>query len=292
MVTNVGYEYVLAEEEYQKAASSAEKVAALQKMLKYVPKHKGTEKLQEQIKKRIAEFRKSQKKEKAGGKKSLSIRKEGAGQVIFVGTAHSGKTEFFNLLANTDAPENHHDIRMRMLKFENIWLQGIDMPAVYAGFSESRSSGQFISIMRNCDFIVLVIDGADAENQFKLLQSELEKAKANNAQRLVVYTNQVTRMKTSMAQFFYLDNNRILATIWVKLGKIRVQTRTKDKTAEKPIVLDKDASVKNLAASIHKDFLPKFKHAKVWGPSASFPGQQVGLGHVLKDRDVVEIFLK
>lgn len=290
MVTNVGYEYVIAEDEYARATTATEKIAAMQKMLKYVPKHKGTEKLQEQIKKRLADLKKEQKKEKSGGKKSFAIKKEGAAQVIFLGTAHSGKSEFFNLLAGTDEPESTYDARMRMIKFENIWMQGIDIPAIYEGFSGAQRSGQFLSIIRNGDFLVLVVDGSEAESQFKLLQSELEKAKVS-AQRIIVYTNQVTRMKTNFEQFFYLDRERILATIWVKLRKIRIQTRTRDKVAEKPVILDKDATVKNLASAIHKDFLRKFKHAKVWGPSAAFPGQQVGLGHKLKDKDIVEIFL-
>ncbi|MFH0869356.1 MAG: TGS domain-containing protein [archaeon] len=292
MVTNVGYEYVLAEDEYAKATSPADKVAALQRMLKYVPKHKGTEKMQEQIKKRLADMRKEQKKERSAGKKSPAIKKDGAAQIVFIGTQNSGKTEFFNLLSGINDPENIYDIKMRMLKFENIWMQGLDMPTIYSGFAEARRSGQFLSMMRNCDFIVLVINGTDAENQFKLLQSELEKAKVGNIPRMIVYTNQTTRIKTNLEQFFYLDRDRILATVWVKLGKIRVQTRTKDKTAEKPIILYKDATVKELASSIHKDFLYKFKHAKVWGPSAAFPGQQVGFEHKLKDRDVVEIFVK
>lgn len=291
MVTNVGYEYVLAEEEYKKATTTAGKIAALQKMLTNVPKHKGTEKLQLQIKKRLAELKKEQKKEKAGGKKSLAIKKEGAAQIVFIGTENSGKSEFFNFLSSANEPENPYDIRMRMIKFENVWLQGVEMPAIYRGFSEARSSGPFISIIRNCDFIVFVVNGDDAESQLGILQAELEKIRTG-VPRIIVYTKQVVRIKTNLEQFFHLDKDRILATVWIKLGKIRVQTRTRDKIAEKPLILNKNATVRDLAASIHKDFLQKFKHAKIWGPSAAFPGQQVGFEHRLKDRDVVEIFIK
>ncbi len=291
MVTNVGYEYVIAEDEYAGATTAADKITALQKMLKYVPKHKGTEKLQEQLKKRLADLRKEHKKS-AVGKKSIAIRKEGAAQVVFLGTSRSGKSGFFNFLTGSNEPESEYSARMRMIKFENIWMQGIELPAVYEGFSEAQRSGQFLSIMRNCDFIVLVVDGEDAKNQIDILRDELEKAKVGSIQRIIVYTNKTTNMKTGIEQFFYLDRDRILATVWVKLKKIRVQTRTRDKIAEKPIILPKDSTVKDLARSIHKDFLQKFKHAKVWGPSAVFPGQQVGFEHKLKDRDIVEIFVK
>lgn len=292
MVTNVGYEYVIAEEEYKKATTAAEKIAALQKMLTYVPKHEGTEKLQLQIKKRLADLKKEQKKEKAAGKgKGFAIRKEGAAQIVFLGTAHSDKSEFFNILSGINDRENPYEPKMRMIRFENIWLQGIELPIIYQGFSEAHGSGEFLSIMRNCDFIVLVVNGEDAKNQFEILQAELEKAKVN-VQKIIVYTNQLANLKTNLEQIFYLDKDRILATIWIKLGKIRVQTRTRDKIAEKPIILEKESTVKELASRIHKDFLQKFKHAKIWGPSAAFPGQQVGFEHKLKDKDIIEIFLK
>ena len=49
---------------------------------------------------------------------------------------------------------------------------------------------------------------------------------------------------------------------------------------------------KDLTEKIHRDFLLKFKYAKVWGLSAKFPGMQVGISHILKDGDIVEIFTK
>jgi len=56
MPTNVGYEYVNAEKEYHEAKNTSQKIKALRAMLTAVPKHKGTEKMQAQIKKQIAKF--------------------------------------------------------------------------------------------------------------------------------------------------------------------------------------------------------------------------------------------
>jgi len=60
--------------------------------------------------------------------------------------------------------------------------------------------------------------------------------------------------------------------------------------APKPIVMKKGATVGDVAKLIHTRFYDLFKLAKIYGPSAKFEGQTVGLNHILKDGDVVEIF--
>jgi ribosome-interacting GTPase 1 len=40
---------------------------------------------------------------------------------------------------------------------------------------------------------------------------------------------------------------------------------------------------------LHRDFRRKFRYSQVWGPSAKFPGQTVGLNHNVKDQDIVSI---
>ena len=82
--------------------------------------------------------------------------------------------------------------------------------------------------------------------------------------------------------------------IWKKLGLIKVYTKEigKKPMFDKPITLKKGSTVKDLAKGIHKDFVKKFKSARVWGKSVRFNGQNVGLDHVLNDGDVVEIYIK
>lgn len=60
--------------------------------------------------------------------------------------------------------------------------------------------------------------------------------------------------------------------------------------APKPIVMNEGATVGEVAKLIHTRFFDLFKQAKIYGPSAKFEGQSVGLNHVLKDGDIVEIF--
>jgi len=77
------------------------------------------------------------------------------------------------------------------------------------------------------------------------------------------------------------------------LNLIRVYTKQPNKEpSSTPLVLRRGATVYDVAEHIHKDFVKYFKYAKIWGPSAKYPGIRVGLEHQLEDGDIVEIHLK
>jgi len=46
-----------------------------------------------------------------------------------------------------------------------------------------------------------------------------------------------------------------------------------------------------VCSKLHKDFVAKFRFARVWGKSTKFPGQRLMLGHKLEDGDILEIHL-
>jgi len=74
---------------------------------------------------------------------------------------------------------------------------------------------------------------------------------------------------------------------------IRVYTKAPNAPpSQKPLVLRKYATVRDVARSIHRDLLENFQYARVWGSSVNYPGERVGLDHVLSDGDVVEIHFK
>jgi hypothetical protein len=80
--------------------------------------------------------------------------------------------------------------------------------------------------------------------------------------------------------------------MWNRLDLIRVYTKSPGKPKiVPPVTLPKDATVKDVAKSIHKDFLKNFSFARVFD-STPFSGQKVGLDFKLKDLDVVEIHTK
>jgi uncharacterized protein len=81
--------------------------------------------------------------------------------------------------------------------------------------------------------------------------------------------------------------------IFNALRLIKVFTKTPGKPKQTPpMPLHRGDTVKTLASAIHKDFLIKFRYARIWGKSAKHDGQTVGLEHKLEDDDVVEFHLK
>ena len=69
MPANLPPQYSKAEEEYRKGATPAERLEALREMFRLLPKHKGTEKLQSDLKQKISRARDEIEGAKAGGKK-------------------------------------------------------------------------------------------------------------------------------------------------------------------------------------------------------------------------------
>jgi ribosome-interacting GTPase 1 len=87
--------------------------------------------------------------------------------------------------------------------------------------------------------------------------------------------------------------DRLKEQIWQKLGLIKIFTKTPGKKKDwPPVALDSGSTIRDLAEFVHKDFIKKFKFARIWGKSARFPGQTQGLNHELMDDDVVELHLK
>jgi ribosome-interacting GTPase 1 len=77
------------------------------------------------------------------------------------------------------------------------------------------------------------------------------------------------------------------------LDIIRVYTKQPNgPVSEKPLILRRGATILDVAKAIHKDFVEKFKYARIWGPSAKYPGEKTGLDHVVEDGDIVEIHIK
>jgi ribosome-interacting GTPase 1 len=81
-------------------------------------------------------------------------------------------------------------------------------------------------------------------------------------------------------------------TLFNALEIVRVYTKTPGKEPDlgTPFVLKKGSKIEDLASKIHKDFIEKFKYARVWGKNV-YDGQMVQRDHILQDGDVVEVRL-
>ncbi len=87
------------------------------------------------------------------------------------------------------------------------------------------------------------------------------------------------------------DNlNEVKEAVWKKLKLVRIYLKRigKEPDMKEPLILGTGVTVRDVCKKIHREIEKEFKHARIWGPSARFPGQMVGLDKVLQDGDIVE----
>ncbi|RLF88154.1 GTP-binding protein [Thermococci archaeon] len=186
MPTNVTIEYLKAEEEYQKARTIPEKIRALEKMYATVPKHKGTEKLRLQIKRKLSELRKELEKQQAqrkGGGYSFSVRKEGAAQIVLAGLPNVGKSSLLKTLTNADIDVADYPFTTvepipGMMHHKDVQIQLVEVPGLVEGAALGKGMGtQLLSVIRNADAIAIVVDlSNDPTKQMEILMKEFERA--------------------------------------------------------------------------------------------------------------------
>ena len=83
-------------------------------------------------------------------------------------------------------------------------------------------------------------------------------------------------------------------TIWDKLGLMRIYMKRigREPDMKQPLILKRDVTVKDVANKIHKEaFGRQLEYARIWGKTARFPGQKIGVERVLQDEDIVELHI-
>lgn len=163
MAVNQSPMYMKAEERYRAASTPADKLAALEEMFRLVPKHKGSEKLQAQIKQKIKAAREEMQQGRARGaavhRDLFAIPKQGAGQVVLLGEANVGKSSIVAGLTEAkveiaDFPFSTHGAVPGMALFEDVPIQLVDMPPIVDGHAQPGMVGAY----RAADLILLVLD--------------------------------------------------------------------------------------------------------------------------------------
>jgi len=92
---------------------------------------------------------------------------------------------------------------------------------------------------------------------------------------------------------YKINLNELKENIFKKLDLIRVYMKKPGKEADvkEPLIIKKDSTIEDLCLKVHKEFLKRFKFARIWGKSSKFPGQKFNLKHKLEDEDVLELHL-
>ncbi|MBN2367432.1 GTP-binding protein [Candidatus Woesearchaeota archaeon] len=82
--------------------------------------------------------------------------------------------------------------------------------------------------------------------------------------------------------------------IYERMEFIRIYMKQPGKPADMdvPLIMKKGSTIRDVCNKLHRDFVNKFKFARVSGPSAKFSGQMFRLHHVLQDNDVLELHVR
>jgi hypothetical protein len=325
MPANLPPQYFDAEKRFRQARTPEDKIEALEAMLAIMPKHKGTDHLHGDLRRKIAKLTEEAERKAATSRVSFYIRKEGAGQVALVGLPNVGKSQL--LAAVTDAlpeiadyPFTTKSPNIGMMKFENIQIQLVDTPPV-----TGRDSRVWLNnIARNADLVAIMVDLSKSpsqqveaslqelesigivpisdniteatigKRQRKMLiianKNDLENSGTGTKQLNSQYGNQFPVISVSASEG---TNIEVLKSgIFKALEIIRVHTKSPGQKVDltDPVILKVGSTVKEAAEEIHKDFKSKMKYALVWG-SGKFDGQRVSQDHVLQDNDIIELHI-
>ena len=188
MVTNLPAEAKAKWAEVVACRSKPQKIKLMREFISLVPKHKGTNKLLAHVRRRIAALERDLEKAKArkkgsGGRRSFSVPKEGAGQIIILGPTNVGRSSLLMSLTNakvevSPVPYVTRKPVIGMLPYMDIQFQLVEAPALVQGAADGRMNGpQILGLARNADGLVLMVDlAADPVEQFQMMLSELEQA--------------------------------------------------------------------------------------------------------------------
>jgi ribosome-interacting GTPase 1 len=327
MPANLTPQYKKAEEEFRKAQTPREQVECLEQMLALIPKHKGTEKLQAELRSRLKEAKSELEAEKKAHKrgKSFKIPRQGAGQVVLVGAANAGKSRILAELTHAKPEVAPYPFTTRepmpgMMPWQDVAVQLVDTPPIMPGHLEGYLPG----LVRAADLVLLCLDGSsdDAPEQTEYVVTTLQSKKTHVAvdtgfddedfgivriKSLLVVTHADDAQAADRLEFFRelvripfetqmieLDRRDSVEAlrdrIYNMLQVIRVYTKVPGKPPDysAPYALARGATVEDLALKIHKDLAGKLKFARIWG-TGTFDGQSVGPQHVLHERDLVEL---
>ena len=328
MPTNLPPEYFAAEERYRAAQTPAEKVSTLEELISTIPKHKGTDKLRADLRRRLSKLKSAaqSKKGTSSQESAYHIDPEGGGQVAVVGPPNVGKSALVATLTKATPevapfPFSTWTPTPGMMPVDNIQIQLIDTPPLNPEYLEP----ELLNLIRRVDLILLLVDlKTDPVQQLIDSVALLEDHRIVAQHRRHQYTGQRQPFTVPMLVLANkyddetVDENyeifcALLEEEWPRLpvstrtGRnleqlkrrvvdtleiIRVYTKAPGKEPDftAPFVLKRGQTVLELAGKIHKDFLEQLKTARIWGTGV-YDGQLVSHDHILQDGDVIELHL-
>lgn len=326
MPANLTPEYKEAERAFKEARTPEDKLRCLEHMLAVIPKHKGTEKLQADLKTKIAKFSQQDQKKSSGSRRSsmFNVPKEGAGQVALAGAPNSGKSALLAGLTNAtpeiaDYPYTTVKPQPGMIQYQNVKIQLVDLPPLGKDFTESWIPG----VIRNADLCLLTVNLASddvldetefvinrlREGKVELVPCVSERYKPDGSAQVKTimvcthadHPDAPAVLELALEMFGRFPHISVSASdpagllalqelIFRALEIVRVYTKSPGKPPDRsdPVILPVGSTVIDFADTIHKDLARGLKYARIWGKD-KYDGIRAPMDYRLEDEDVVEL---
>ncbi len=330
MPANLTQQYLKAEEEYRRASTPEEELQCLQVMLKEIPKHKGTDHLQADLKAKISKLKKEMVADRSSGKKTRGLRipRQGAGTVVLLGSPNTGKSQLVASLTHATPEVAPYPFTTTvpapaMMPWEDVAVQLIDTPPITADYFEPLLH----NLIRSADLVLLMVDleNDDGIEQVQELLDRLAQTKTRLAAKSSLDEQDVG---LSYTQTFLVPNKidaagaeerlqllhellplnfaeyvvsakhgtgleDLRSAIYRAMDVVRVYSKlptAKEPDRDRPFTVRRGSTLLEMAGLVHKDFVEGLKCARVWG-AAVHDGTQVKGDYVLNDQDIVELHM-
>jgi len=304
MPINAHPDFLAAEKEHLLAKTIKDKIQTLEKMVSLAPKHKGAENLRAQLKTKLKKLKEKSEKGKKSKSSKQGIKKEDM-QAILIGFSNSGKSSILNLLTNLSPKISELKFSTKnpligMMNFAGTQIQLIENPSINSEFYDK-------GITNTADTILTVVDKLE---QIPEIEKCLAHLNGDWHKKIIIFNkidllteNEKRKISATLQSkkynFILISSEKkeniedLKEKIFQSFNKIRIYTKEPGKEkSSKPIILNPGSTINDVAEKILKGFSSKVKETKIWGPSSKFPGQKVGLKHILKDLDIVEFKTK